>query len=217
MAEKEGEKQWENPAILLFLALIGLTLVSAIFTRLSSFFSGGLSASADTFWGKLVSLYVSLIPVFWMLAIAFSGLMLMLAVYFSRRIGQILAEMRAPLYPAKGSSGATVDDEPRRNTRWERIVEHINSEHPNDWKVAILEADIMLDELLDVQGYHGASMSDKLKQVEESDFLTLNSAWEAHKVRNQIAHEGAEFLINEREARRVIALYKEVFEEFKYI
>lgn len=107
--------------------------------------------------------------------------------------------------------------EPQRNRRWEKVLEHINSQNSNDWKFAILEADIILDELLDVMGYRGETLSDKLKRVESSDFETLELAWEAHKVRNSIAHEGADFLITEREARRVVGLYQKVFEEFHYI
>ncbi|MEK9132073.1 MAG: hypothetical protein AAB447_04175 [Patescibacteria group bacterium] len=104
-----------------------------------------------------------------------------------------------------------------KNQKWEKVLEHINSDNPNDWKAAIVEADIMLDELLTVLNYHGDSIGDKLKAVEPSDFDTLQSAWEAHKVRNQIAHEGSEFLLTEREAKRTISFYKAVFEEFEFI
>ena len=75
----------------------------------------------------------------------------------------------------------------------------------------------MLDEMLDSVGYRGETMGDKLKSVEKSDFLTLDLAWEAHKIRNAIAHEGAEFTIDQREARRVISLYERVFQEFEFI
>ncbi len=103
------------------------------------------------------------------------------------------------------------------NTRWEKIVTDINSKNSGDWRLAILEADIVLDEMLSKMGYHGETLSDKLKAVEPSDFLTLNSAWEAHKIRNAIAHAGSDFLISEREARRVIGLYEAVFKEFHFI
>lgn len=104
-----------------------------------------------------------------------------------------------------------------KNMKWERVLDHINSNNPNDWKAAIIEADIMLDELLTVLNYHGGSIGDKLKAVEPSDFDTLQSAWDAHKVRNQIAHEGSEFVLSEREAKRTISFYKAVFEEFEFI
>jgi hypothetical protein len=84
----------------------------------------------------------------------------------------------------------------------------------SDWKFAIIEADIMLDEMLTTMGYKGDTVGEKLKQVERSDFSTVEKAWEAHKVRNQIAHEGSAFSITKPEAVRVIELYKDVFEEF---
>jgi hypothetical protein len=110
-----------------------------------------------------------------------------------------------------------ISAEEKKNRRWARVEEHINSENPSDWKFAILEADIILDDLLTAMGYHGETMADKLKGIEKSDFQTIDLAWEGHKIRNSIAHEGADFLIAEREAKRVIALYKAVFDEFHFI
>ncbi|MDP3661359.1 MAG: hypothetical protein Q8R17_00665 [bacterium] len=110
-----------------------------------------------------------------------------------------------------------VGEEGPRNPKWEKVQAHINSENAGDWRLAILEADILLDELLDALKYRGESIGEKLKKIEPSDFTTLNLAWEAHKIRNHIAHEGSEFLLSDREAKRVIKLYEEVFKEFQYI
>ena len=101
--------------------------------------------------------------------------------------------------------------------RWESVKQHANSANPNDWKQAILEADIILDIMLTNLGYRGESVGEKLKRVEASDFDSLNDAWEAHKVRNLIAHEGSGFALNEVEAKRTIAMYRKVFEEFHYV
>ena len=65
-------------------------------------------------------------------------------------------------------------------------------------------------------GYRGENLGERLKSVEPSDFLTLNDAWEAHKVRNVIAHEVG-FIIDHREAKRVVKLYENVFREFNYL
>ena len=107
--------------------------------------------------------------------------------------------------------------EPIVNEKWEKVVVHINSTNPSDWKLAILECDIMLSEILEKMGYMQDSIGEKLKSIETSDFDNIENAWEAHKIRNQIAHEGSEFMINEREAKRVIGLYETVFREFEYI
>ncbi len=105
----------------------------------------------------------------------------------------------------------------KENPKWKKVTEHIETENPSDWRLAILEADIMLGEMLESMGYHGETIGDKLKQIEKSDFLTLDSAWEAHKIRNLIAHEGSKFTLSRRESRRVIGLYRDIFREFRMI
>ena len=103
------------------------------------------------------------------------------------------------------------------NPRWTHIETLAGSTNPSDWRTAIIEADIMLDDILTRQGYPGEGVGEKLKSVEPSDFNTLQDAWEAHKVRNQIAHEGSAFDLSETLARRTIARYESVFREFKMI
>ena len=101
--------------------------------------------------------------------------------------------------------------------RWEKIQSLISSQNESDWKQAIIQADIILDDLLNKMGYKGESVGEKLKRIEPSDFNTLNEAWEAHKVRNSIAHDATGPAMNEHQAKMVINLYKKVFEEFYYI
>ena len=105
----------------------------------------------------------------------------------------------------------------RRNHRMLAMA-HLESTNPSDWRLAILEADIMLEEMVSAMpNLHGENLGERLRAVEASDFTTIDKAWEAHKVRNQIAHQGADFLLSEREARRVLMLYRDVFNEFRFI
>ncbi len=101
--------------------------------------------------------------------------------------------------------------------RWENITLRMKSHNEADWRLALIECDILLDEMLKKMGYSGNSLADKLKLVEKSDFHTLDDAWEAHKVRNRIAHSGSGFHLSYSEAERVFTLYKNVFEEFYFI
>ncbi len=101
--------------------------------------------------------------------------------------------------------------------KWNTVISHILSENPNDWRHAIIEADIMLDEMLTASGYSGLTLGEKLKSADSSTFKTINQAWEAHKIRNAIAHEGADFTLSTREAKRVVRLFEEVFREHNYI
>lgn len=115
------------------------------------------------------------------------------------------------------TSSTDMGDQPHKNERWERILNYLNSDSPTEWRLAILDADIILDKMLTKSGYHGEGVGEKLKQVERSDFQTLDSAWEAHKIRNTVAHSGSDTILTKRTAKKAIDLYRQVFEEFKYI
>lgn len=101
--------------------------------------------------------------------------------------------------------------------RFQHVLNLVDSENSNDWRQAIIEADILLGILLDKQGYQGEGIGEKLKRVEKSDFVTVDEAWEAHRVRNSLAHEGTNYALSKREAKRVVQLYKHAFEEFYFV
>jgi hypothetical protein len=100
-----------------------------------------------------------------------------------------------------------------RSTRLQDVFNHSLSENPNDWKLAIIEADIILDDTLKQKGYQGASLGERLKGVGPHQLNTLQDAWEAHKIRNRIAHDGADFVLTKRIAQETINRYQRVFSE----
>lgn len=141
-------------------------------------------------------------------------------VYCRIRISQIRKEENERLYGETNVPEPAVRETEEgevKNPRWKRVHSLMDSDEEGDWRRAILEADILLDEMLSNMGYAGESIGEKLKQVERSDFQSLDTAWEAHKMRNAIAHEGESFALTHRQARRVINLYEQVFTEFYYI
>ncbi|MEK7192841.1 MAG: hypothetical protein AAB682_01770 [Patescibacteria group bacterium] len=106
--------------------------------------------------------------------------------------------------------------EKKDNEAWDRIKKGVESESPADWKFAVLAADNMLDDMTKNLELVGMSLGERLKSADPSSFQTLNDAWEAHKVRNRIAHETG-YVLTKREARATIERFGRVFEEFKMI
>ena len=161
--------------------------------------------------------FAAFFPKFWtvytVFAYAFSALLLFGIIYAMIRYDQISDEeqeiLREEEHAYKHAHGVLEGDD-----KWQNILTHVGSENPNDWRLAIIEADIMLDEMLADLGYIGASIGDKLKTANPDSFQTLNDAWEAHKVRNHIAHRGSDFVLTKRIAGETINRYTRVFEEF---
>ena len=148
-------------------------------------------------------------------AIGFSLILAVGIVYCALRIMQIRRIEHANFH--KHAHTVHSEDIPRTQLRWNRVMEHANSGEEHQWRLAILEADIMLNELLDVQGYKGETMAEKMKQVSRADFNSIDDAWDAHKVRNRVAHEGSEHQLTEREKNIVIGKYARIFTEFGFI
>ncbi len=133
--------------------------------------------------------------------------------YAAMRWYHLKKEYTAMVKAEQLAAGARANENPK----WREIVDLTGSANPNDWRQAILLADVMLGDLLQTLGYQGEGIGEKLKSVEPGDFPTLDLAWEAHRVRNEIAHAGSDFLLTQREARRTIDLFRRVFESFQFI
>jgi hypothetical protein len=103
------------------------------------------------------------------------------------------------------------------NPRWAQIEKNMQSHNMSEWRVAILEADILLFDMLSQMGYEGTSIGEILKNVDKANFVTLDDAWKAHRIRNIIAHEGANYELSRDEAERTIRLFKRVFDEFYFV
>jgi hypothetical protein len=115
-------------------------------------------------------------------------------------------EVAAPEAPAKA-----------KNERWERVQTLMSGSSESDWRLAVLEADIMLNDMLIEQGYRGESIGERLRDANPLQFTTLDLAWKAHKVRNDIAHAGADYHLSQRDANATIDEYRRVFEEFNFV
>lgn len=126
-------------------------------------------------------------------------------------------EVNAKLFAQYESIKVEETEAKEMATQWAVVLNHINSLNPAEWKLGILEADNMLGEILEDLGYRGESIGEKLKSVDPSDMQTYSDAWEAHKVRNQIAHEGSTMDFSAKIARDTINRYEKVFKELGYL
>ena len=90
---------------------------------------------------------------------------------------------------------------------WHKVQEHFYRGGENDLKVAILEADKLLNDALRETGIIGTQLGDRLKKANEGQIPNLNELWQAHKLRNQIAHE-PNFKLKRDLAERALGIYE---------
>jgi hypothetical protein len=200
---------------------VGLNpFIDAMFKALfSDVANNNWSETIRNFWLLLPDYIVSFMLSLFSFSFILSLILIIIIVWSANNLMRIRRQLHEALLLPGNKAVKTESGQPTImvNEKWEAVISHINSANPSDWKLAILECDIMLSDILEKMGYMQTSIGDKLKSIEASDFTNIEAAWEAHKIRNQIAHEGSEFMMNEREAKRVIGLYELVFREFNYI
>lgn len=108
--------------------------------------------------------------------------------------------------------GMTVDEK-EIHRAWRAVEEQLVSQNGSDWKLAVMSADAVMGEALEDMKIEGATMADKLKALGESHRLrSYEQLWDAHKVRNEIAHEPRRALSQE-EARRIVQHFADALKE----
>ncbi len=198
--------------------LVVLILLGGVVTQFYYSFRGFDTSFLGEFIQAIIAWFRDFWPTWKWIAAILSILSVMWAIVNALKLKGIEKEEKA-IYENREKEISTLEmaSVKKENEKWLRVLAHANSGNPPEWRLAIMEADIMLDELLRGRGYPGDSIGDMLKTIDPSDMLTLQAAWEAHLVRNRIAHSGADFQLNERETKRVVALFESVFKEAQII
>lgn len=80
---------------------------------------------------------------------------------------------------------------PTLQEAWTSITQRLEQATDQDAALLIIEADALLDQALKALRIPGATFGERLKYISGPDFKSTDDVWEAHKIRNQIAHEGS--------------------------
>lgn len=115
------------------------------------------------------------------------------------------------------NDGAGESESKSKNPRWNQTLTYLFSDSSSDWKLAVLEADAILDELLIDLGFKGENLGERLKMANQDNFYNLSKAWEVHNIRNKVAHEGLSFTLSHHEAKRIVAIYEDIFHHYGVI
>lgn len=96
--------------------------------------------------------------------------------------------------------------------RWEAIKDRLETGNASQYKVAVLEADALADEILGGIGYQGTTMADKFEQVRGGQLETKDLLVEAHEARNQIIHD-PNLALSREDAQRYLDHFQKFFDE----
>jgi len=176
-------------------------------------FTGGYGDTGSSFLETLSHWW----DIYSILAILVSILFFVGFIYSKLRYDQLATLEQEALRHAEEAWARRHEKKGTKSSRWDIIQQRASENNPESWRVAIIEADIFLDETLTDAGYVGQSVGEKLKSANPNSFTTVQDAWEAHKVRNEIAHAGSDFVLTKKTAQATLVQFERVFREFGVI
>ncbi|MEK7619247.1 MAG: hypothetical protein AAB416_03355 [Patescibacteria group bacterium] len=112
------------------------------------------------------------------------------------------------LFRREEFSGMSREDLTRR---WSALEELAGKKDEMSMKVAIMEADKLLDYGLKSIGCSGSTLGERLKFIAYR-YPKIQRVWPAHILRNKMVHD-ASFHLNHGEARRALKAFREALRE----
>ncbi len=95
---------------------------------------------------------------------------------------------------------------------WAKIEAHFFKGDENDLKIAVIEADKLLEEALREGGIRGSHLGDRLKNLKPEQLQNLDQVWQAHRLRNDIVHQPT-FKLKRDLAERALNIYRETLKQ----
>lgn len=111
---------------------------------------------------------------------------------------------------------AIMDKQEKARKRWGLIREKMESANPVDYKIAIIEADDFIDEIVKALKYKGENFGERLENIPEEHIVNVSGMAQAHQVRNKIIHDD-NFVLSQSDALGVLSQYEEFLRSFQII
>lgn len=109
-----------------------------------------------------------------------------------------------------GKRGYTFNKEAYQ-ARFLEIENKFKKENPASYVTTVINGDKLLDKAMMEMGVPGKTMGDRLKRCGDK-FTNLNGVWQAHKLRNAIAHE-TDVVVSYKRAFNALAIYKQALKD----
>jgi hypothetical protein len=128
-------------------------------------------------------------------------------------IGILVLFVKLNIFPSKLKAARTfifmaAAGEKRQTAHeWEKIKNRMKRGGDAEMRLAVIEADQLLDAMLKKMGVPGSTMSERLKTLRPWQLENLPDVWVAHKIRNRLVHEPSA-KISPYEAENVLQIYE---------
>ena len=121
--------------------------------------------------------------------------------------------MRIENYSEAISKKSLIVPKKKMAKQWDRIKKLVASDYDADYKLALLEADKIFDEVLKLAGLTGKDMAERMKSLNIEQLSNIEDAWWAHKLRNSMVHD-TRFKLSHGDAKKAVEIFERSLKEF---
>lgn len=93
---------------------------------------------------------------------------------------------------------------------WKKVKKRLDTGIEAEYKLAIIEIDTMLGEILKRMGYDDETIEKRLNKVTSIEISNIDALKEARKVRNGVIHD-PDYQLSKEKAKEVMDVYQESF------
>lgn len=104
----------------------------------------------------------------------------------------------------------------RINRQWGKVTERLDKGSEPEYKLAIIEADDLLDSSLKRMGYAGQTLEERLGKLTSATLPNIEQIYETHRLRNNIVHDPDYRLVLE-EAKKALDVYSQAFKDLQIL
>jgi len=122
----------------------------------------------------------------------------------------LVAGMLLVFLVGKGRSATGLNKE-KYHVAWLGIEQQLKRNDDSSFYLTILNADKLLDQALRERGFKGETMGERMKTAKKT-WTNENHVWNAHKLRNRIAHE-TNVRVSFDETRRALVAFKQALKD----
>jgi len=97
---------------------------------------------------------------------------------------------------------------------WKKILERMEKGVESEVKLAVIEAEDLLDDILKKLGYKGESFGERIKEMPRNLMPNIDDLQEAHKIHNNIIHD-PNYRLNLDQAKTILEIYKKALQNLE--
>ena len=105
---------------------------------------------------------------------------------------------------------------PKAAKKWKKIMGRLETGTESEAKLAIIEADDLLNKILARMGYEGETLGEKLKRVKKTILPNLDEVLEVHKIKSDIVYDPG-FRLTLEQAKFFLEIYEKALSNLEAI